>query len=66
MMDKVIVIVAKGKGRERPDFITPKLFDDIDKANKFIEDVNDLDGKYWTYAEVVDEGEELEPWYGHF
>ena len=37
-----------------------------EEAEKFIESVNDLDSKYWTYADIVDDGEEIEPWYGRF
>ena len=65
-MKSIIVIVAKGKGREGADWITPKLFNTKEEAEKFIESVNDLDSKYWTYAEIIGDGEEVEPWYGHF
>jgi hypothetical protein len=65
-MEKVIVIVAKGKGRESADFIKPILFDTRDEALAYINSVNDLDSKYWTYAEIVDNGQEIEPWYGQF
>ena len=66
LMNKVIVIVANGKGREGADWITPKLFDTREDAEKYIESVNDLDSKYWTYAEIVEDGVEIEPWYGKF
>ena len=62
----VIVIVARGKGREGADWITPKLFDTREDAEKYIESVNDLEDKYWTYAEIVEDGQEIEPWYGQF
>jgi hypothetical protein len=65
-MNKVIVIVAKGKGRENADFIKPVLFDTKEEAQAYIDSVNDLDSKYWTYAEIVDNGQEIEPWYGQF
>jgi hypothetical protein len=66
IMKPIIVIVARGKGREGADWIKPKLFNTKEEAEKFIESVNDLDSKYWTYAEIVDDGEEIEPWYGRF
>lgn len=66
IMKKIIVIVARGKGREGADWIKPKLFDTKEEAEKFIESINDLESKYWTYAEIVDDGEEIEPWYGRF
>ena len=65
-METIIVIVAKGKGREGADYIKPVLFDNKPDAEKYIESVNDLDGKYWTYAEIVGNKEEIEPWYGRF
>ncbi|MAX51520.1 MAG: hypothetical protein CMH22_06030 [Methylophaga sp.] len=65
-MKSFIVIVARGKGREGADWIKPKLFDTREEAEKFIESVNDLESKYWTYAEIVADGEEIEPWYGCF
>ena len=66
MNNPVIVIVAQGKGREGADHITPKLFNTEAEAKAFIADVNDLDSKYWTYAEIVKEGQKIEPWYGSF
>lgn len=65
-METIIVIVARGKGREGADYIKPVLFDNKYDAEKYIESVNDLESKYWTYAEIVDNKEEIEPWYGHF
>ena len=65
-MEKIIVIVAKGKGRGGAIWITPKLFDTREDAESYIESVNDLDSKYWTYAEIVGDGEEIEPFYGQF
>jgi len=65
-MEKIIVIVARGKGRESADWIKPVLFNTKEKAQKYIESVSDLESKYWTYAEIVDNGEEIEPWYGKF
>jgi len=65
-MEKIIVIIARGKGREGADWITPKLFDDIKEAEAFIKEVTDLDSKYWTYAEIVRDGQEIEPFYGKF
>lgn len=65
-MKPIIVIVARGKGREGADWIEPKLFNTKEEAEKFIESVNDLDSRYWTYAEIVDDGEEIKPWYGRF
>ena len=65
-MEKIIVIVARGKGREGADWIKPVLFDTKEEAQKYIESVNDLESKYWTYAEIVDNDKEIEPWYGQF
>lgn len=65
-MEKIIVIVAEGKGREGADFITPKLFNTKEEAERYIESVNDSESKYWTRAEIVDNGERVEPWYDGF
>lgn len=66
MMKKIIVIVARGKGREGADWIKPVLFDDVIEAEEYIDTINDLESKYWTYAEIVKDGQEIEPWYGKF
>lgn len=66
LMKPIIVIVVKGKGREGADWITPKLFNTKEEAEKFIKSVNDLESKYWTYAEIVADGKQIEPWYGQF
>lgn len=36
-MEKIIVIIARGKGREGADWIKPKLFDTRKDAEKYIE-----------------------------
>jgi len=65
-MKPIIVIVARGKGREGADSIKPVLFDTKEEAEKYIKSVNDLESKYWTYAEIVSNGQLIEPWYGKF
>jgi len=56
-MEKVIVVIAKGRGRGFIDWITIRLFDNKKEAQSFIERVNDLENYSWTYAEIVREGE---------
>jgi hypothetical protein len=65
-MKPIIVIVAEGKGRENADFITVKLFKTKEEADVYIKKINDLESKYWTYAEIITDGEKTEPWYGKF
>jgi viroplasmin and RNaseH domain-containing protein len=65
-MKPIIVMVAQGKGRENADYITVKLFTTKEDAEMYIEKINDLESKYWTYAEIVHEGSRIEPWYGKF
>jgi hypothetical protein len=65
-MEKVIVIVARGKGNDGIDYIKPLLFDTTEEAEEYIEGVNDVDSKYWTYAEIVPNGVEIEPTRGIF
>ena len=65
--EKVIVLIAEGKGiGSSADFITVKLFDTKDEAEKFINVINDLEHKYWTYAEIVGDGVQVEPVHGEF
>ena len=65
--EKIIVLITEGKGRgSNADFITVKLFDTKDEAEKFISVINDLEHKYWTYAEIVGDGVQVEPLYGKF
>jgi hypothetical protein len=66
MGEVIIVIVAQGKGQEGADYITPKLFSTEAEAKAFIAEVNDLESKYWTYAEIVKDGQKIEPWHGSF
>lgn len=66
-MKKIIVLVARGKGRgSSADFVRVKLFNSVEEANTYIKSVNDLESKYWTYAEIVSEGVDVEPIYGEF
>lgn len=65
-MYKVIVLVARGKGRGTADSVKVLLFDSKEEANIYIETINDLESKYWTYAEIVENGREVEPFYGEF
>jgi hypothetical protein len=56
----VLVLVAQGKG-ESTDFITPKMFHTVEEANAFINKVTSIDRKYWTRAEIVEMGCQVEP-----
>lgn len=65
-MKPVIVIVASGVN-DCTEWITPKLFKTETEAKKFITSVNDVaSGKYWTYAEIVKDGQQIEPCRGQF
>lgn len=57
----VIVLVAEGKGIDRPHSFKVRLFDNVYDAEKYIEAVNNPTDKYWTVAEIVDEGVAVEP-----
>lgn len=62
MKEPIIVLTFRGKGKgTRPDYVMPKLFKDVESANEYISIVTNLDDKYWTYAEIVKNGEEIEP-----
>lgn len=57
----VIVLVAEGMSTDRPHRFTVKLFDNYTDAESFIEKVNNPTDKYWTVAEIVENGEAVEP-----
>ena len=55
-MEKIIVLVISGK---KEDVFTAKvyLFGKIEKANEFIEKINENSGdKYWDFARIVKQG----------
>ena len=67
MKEHTIVLVTKGKLNYTPaTSIIIHLFSDRKKAIKYCKDVTDMERKYWTRAEIIDEGTEYEPcWEGN-
>jgi hypothetical protein len=63
-MSKIVVLKTEGKGRESADFVTVMLFDKTEDADKYCKEHTDLEAKYWSFAEIINTGERLEPWYG--
>ena len=62
-MSKVIVLKTEGKGNNNgSDFVTVMLFDKTEDADKYCKE-NTKDGKYWSFAEIINAGERLETWY---
>ena len=57
MNKPIIVITIKGKGIDYGDEYMVHLFETQEEANIYIERVNDPDGKYWTVAEPIQEGQ---------
>lgn len=57
-----IVLKTEGKGKDYVDFVTVKLFDKKEDADDYCK-VHTSDGKYWSFAEIISEGERLEAWY---
>lgn len=55
----VIVLVTRGK-RESVDFATVRLFDSVASADAFVEEVCTGPVKYWTHAEILRDGDEVE------
>jgi len=62
-MGKIIVAVFQGKGRGHADSISIMLFDSEENANQFITEAKNLESKYWTFAEIVKEGETFDTYY---
>mgnify|MGYP000916859635 CR=1 FL=1 len=60
-MDKIIVLVTQGKNSSVSN-VSVKLFDDRKSATTYCEEKTS-DGKYWTFAEIIDEDEVVEPCY---
>ena len=56
-----IVLVSHGKGNDRPDSFSVRLFAEKNAALDYIERVSHPEEKYWTVAEIVEDGEGVEP-----
>lgn len=59
----IIVLITQGKN-ESVDYLAIHLFkdDEKDKAEAFCKEVTDKDPeRYWTFAEIIQEGETIEP-----
>lgn len=61
-----IVIVTKGKGYSSPDSAWVQLFSNRDEALKYVHDIQDIKGKYWTKAELVEESETVDLIHPHY
>lgn len=59
-----IVLVTQGK-RESVDYVTVKLFDSKSDAQIYCGNVSDTGTKYWTRAQIVPEGVEIEDLCGY-
>lgn len=59
-MEKIIVVVFKGKGVGEPYKFSIKLFNSFQEANNFIANVTNLSSNYWTVARLANEGEDIE------
>ena len=56
---KTIVLITRGKW-DSVDYAEVRTFDDVETARIFCTKVNTGHQKYWTSAEIVNEGEEIE------
>ena len=61
-MSKIVVLKTEGKGKEGADYVTVMLFDKTEDADKYCKE-NTIEGKYWSFAEIISVGERLETWY---
>jgi len=55
----IIVLVTRGK-HESVDFAFIMMFDTTIEANSYVEGINTGKCKYWTHAEIMMPGEEIE------
>ena len=55
----IIVMKLSGKGSSSADYVSAVLFDNRADAQKFVDEVTDLDSKYWTAAQIVDSNEQV-------
>jgi hypothetical protein len=65
-MKPTIVLILKGKGNSDADTVSTRIFNNRIEAENFVSITTDLDKKYWTYAEIVSDGEEIETHYSNF
>lgn len=65
-MKPTVVLILKGKGNDTADSVSTRIFFDRVEAENFVSITTDLDKKYWTYAEIVSDGEEIETHYSNF
>jgi len=63
-MENITVLIFEGKNTSA-EKVSFKLFNSIGDASDFIEKVNSLDGKYWTFAQMVQEGECVPIYYNY-
>lgn len=59
-MNGYIVIVAHGKGNDKADSYGYRWFATKDEAHDYILRVTNIDTKYWTVAEIGQDGEPIE------
>lgn len=57
----IIVLVMSGKGMySSADFVKVETFDSYDVASKFCKENTNNSGKYWSLAQIVNKGENVE------
>ena len=61
-MSKIVVLKTEGKGKGYADFVTVMLFDKTEEADNHCKE-HTIEGKYWSFAEIINTGERLEAWY---
>lgn len=57
------VIILKGKGKDASDTAEIKFFSTEEEAVSFVDKVSDLESKYWTHAQIINESQVIETYY---
>ena len=56
----IVITIARKSFNSSTDRVKVSLFNDIQSANKYIKDTQDLHGKYWRVCKIVHDNEYTE------
>ena len=56
----ITVLILRGKGDSYADFVEIRHCKSLVEANLLVEELTNIDSKYWTAAQIIEDGEEIE------